>query len=179
MGVLGASWPRLGPSWARLGVSWARLVASCCVLVASWARLGASWSVKPPQKKLAWQLNGKRVFIHLRLHFSDICCVFQHRQTVRVLARVYSFTLRSLRSLRSLARCACTTVICFIRVRLLTVQLLCFSEFFFGFSTVLLRFFFVFSCFFLKFCLGFSLFFVWFSQFFLWISLVFFGFSFS
>ena len=75
-GVLGASWPRLGPSWARLGASWARLVASCCVLVASWARLGASWSVKPPQEKPGLAMHGKRVFIHLRWHFSDICCFF-------------------------------------------------------------------------------------------------------
>ena len=159
MGRLGSV---LAASWAVLGASWRVLGASCGVLLRLGGVLGASWSVlerKTTSKKPGLAMNGKRVFIHLRLHFSDICCVFQHWQTVRILARVYSFTLRSLRSLRSLARCACTTVICFIRVRLLPVRMLSFSQFFFSFSKVLLRFFFGFSCFFLGFFLGF----LWFS----------------
>ena len=134
LGRLGSVLGRLGSvlaaSWAVLGASWRVLGASCGVLLRLGGVLGASWSVlerKTTSKKPGLAMNGKRVFIHLRLHFSDICCFFQHWQTVRILARVYSFTLRSLRSLRSLARCACTTVICFIRVRLLPVRMLSFS----------------------------------------------------
>ena len=85
--VLAASWGVLAASWAVLGASWRVLGASCGVLLRLGGVLGASWTVlkrKTTSKKPGLAMNGKRVFIHLRLHFSDICCFFfQHWPTVR------------------------------------------------------------------------------------------------
>ena len=48
---------------------------------ASWRRLGAQ---KHPKRN-------QRVFIHTRLHFTDICCVFPHWRTVTIYWRVEEF----------------------------------------------------------------------------------------
>ena len=137
----------MGASCCVLVASWGVLLRFGCVLEASCGVLGASWVAKITPRG-TWLGNEREA----RLYSSAVALFgyllfFQHWQTVRIVARVYSFTLRSLRALRALARCACTTVICFIRVRLLPVRMLRFSQFFFSFSKVLLRFFFGFSCF--------------------------------
>ena len=54
------------------------------LLGAYWRRLGA---VLAPKKNLAWQWNGKRVFIHMRLHFTDILCIFRTGELYQYIGR--------------------------------------------------------------------------------------------
>ena len=129
-GLLGTSWGVLGRLGDVLGASWRVLGASWAHLGASWERLGTSWPPsslqdrkklekptknhqKPPQHKpdLIW--NGKRRFLF-------DCLLLASLSYTSLLERFWiakpassSWTLRSPRSLRSLARCARLTVVSF------------------------------------------------------------------
>ena len=129
-GLLGTSWGVLGRLGDVLGASWRVLGASWAHLGASWERLGTSWPPsslqdrkklekptknhqKPPQHKpdLIW--NGKRRFLF-------DCLLLASLSYTSLLERFWiakpassSWTLRSPRSLSSLARCARLTVVSF------------------------------------------------------------------
>ena len=84
--LLAASWGLLEASWGILGASWRHLGPSCRILARLGGVLAPSWPSKNFKKNLAWQWNGERVLIHMRLHFANICSIFPHWRTVKILA---------------------------------------------------------------------------------------------
>ena len=128
-GLLGTSWSVLGRLGGVLGASWR-------VLGASWAHLGASWSVLErlghlQASKIEKSLKNQRKTIKNHPNINDLiwngkrrflfdCLLLASLSYTSLLERFWiakpassSWTLRSPRSLRSLARCARLTVVSF------------------------------------------------------------------
>ena len=104
LAVMEPSWAILGPSWVVLGLSGDRLGAVLGRLGASWGvleRLGGvwapSWPSKTSQHKPDSTWNGKR---------RSFKGSFMQKPQRTILDRKASSRSRTLRSLRSLARCA-------------------------------------------------------------------------